>query len=53
MIDVSKVNCKLGDEVLIFGEHKVCSADNLAKHNNAIPYEILCSIGKRVPRIKK
>ncbi len=53
MIDVSKTDCNILDEVLIFGNDKNCSADNLAKINKTINYEIVCSVGKRVPRLKR
>lgn len=40
---------KIGDLVEIYGEH--IPVVDVAKYNNTIPYEILCSIGERVPRI--
>ena len=42
-------NVKMGDLVEIYGEH--ISIEDVAKYNNTIPYEILCSIGERVPRV--
>lgn len=53
IIDVSKIECDIGDEVLIFGNHEYCSLNNLAKINDTINYEIVCSVGKRVLRIAK
>lgn len=39
----------IGDEVEIFGEH--ARLEQLAKLAGTIPYELLCSVTKRVPRI--
>ena len=42
----------LGDEVVLLGaqgEERV-SAEELAQHSGTIAWEILCGIGKRVPR---
>ena len=50
MIDVSNANnINTGDEAVIFGECN--SADKLAEICGTISYEILCMIGKRVPRV--
>ncbi len=51
MIDVTDIDCNVGDEILIFGEDSLCSADQIAKLNSTINYEISCSVGLRVPRI--
>lgn len=48
MIDVSKVKCKVGDEVELFGPH--ISIYELAKNSNTIPYEIYCGLNKRIER---
>lgn len=51
MIDVSNVNnISVGDEVIIFGKNTI-TADDLAKWINTINYEIVCVIGRRIPRI--
>ena len=42
-------NAKMGDVVEIYGEH--VTIDEVAKYNKTIPYEILCAIGERVPRV--
>lgn len=47
---VDGMEVKRGDEVVIFGEGPV-SADTLADAAGTISYEILCDVGKRVPRI--
>ena len=51
MIDITDVECKEGDEVVIFN-HQDHILD-LAKTTNTIPYEILTSISQRVNRVLK
>lgn len=51
MVDVTDIECVMGDEVLIFGSDEKCSADQIADVNNSINYEVVCSVGERVPRI--
>ncbi|GMN09592.1 hypothetical protein MTsPCn9_16350 [Croceitalea sp. MTPC9] len=48
MIDITGIDCKEGDEVLIFGENS--SAENFANAANTISYEILTAISQRVKR---
>ena len=49
--DLPKV--KLGDEVILIGKGKkdMISVEELADLACLIPYEIVCGIGRRVPRI--
>jgi alanine racemase len=49
MIDVTDIDCKEGDEVIVFGAEPVISA--LAEKIGTIPYEILTSISQRVKRV--
>lgn len=49
MIDVSGLQCKEGDEVIVFENYKQIEA--LAKAMNTIPYEVLTSISTRVKRV--
>lgn len=49
MIDVTGINCKEGDEVIIFG-HKPTLID-IATWYNTIPYEVISNISQRVKRI--
>src|SRR5208283_160521 len=44
---------KIGDEVVIMGTQKGASisADEIAQWADTISYEILCSLGNRLPRI--
>ncbi len=51
IIDVTNVNnISTGDEVTIFGPENI-TADTLAQWLGTISYEIVCMIGRRVPRI--
>jgi alanine racemase len=49
MADVSNIDCKEGNTVIIFGENPTVSF--MAKQLNTIPYEILTSISQRVKRV--
>jgi alanine racemase len=50
MVDASGVeDIRLGDEVILFGEG--LSADEVAAKIGTINYEVVCAVGKRVPRI--
>lgn len=53
-VDVSHVNevC-VGDEVVVYGSQgqETISIESIAKQLQTIPYEVTCSVSKRVPRI--
>jgi len=50
MIDVSGVkNVRPGDEVILFGEG--LPVDEVAERLGTINYEVVCAVGKRVPRV--
>ncbi len=54
MLDVTDIDCvKQGDEVIVFGtgENGEPTADSIAKNTDTINYEVVCLVGKRVPRI--
>lgn len=54
MLDVTGIdNVRSGDEVVVFGsdEKGEPTADTLAENTNTINYEVICLVGKRVPRI--
>ena len=53
MLDVTGIDCKVGSVVTIIGKDKneTISAYDLAKIANTIPYEIICNISRRVPRV--
>jgi alanine racemase len=53
LVDVTDVpDLNVGDEVILIGRQGPCiqTALDLAKATDTLPYEILCGIGKRVPR---
>ena len=49
MIDISGVEAKEGDEVIVFNEQQ--RIEELAKQIHTIPYEILTNISQRVKRV--
>lgn len=49
MVDVSAIDCKEGDDVVIFGESP--TVIEIAQELRTIPYEILTSISQRVKRV--
>ena len=53
MVDVGTCPVKVGDEVVLIGSQgaKHISAESLAALSLTIPYEIVCGIGSRVPRV--
>jgi alanine racemase len=54
IIDVSRVaNTNVGDEVILIGSagDKKVDAIDLARWCESVPYEILCGISQRVPRV--
>ena len=50
MLDVSSIDCKEGDTVVIFGDPNY-SLLNIAIDLDTIPYEVLTSISQRVKRV--
>lgn len=51
MVDVSSFpQTRVGDEVLLFGGSTL-PAEEVAAHLNTINYEMVCMVGKRVPRL--
>lgn len=50
MIDVSDIECKEGDEVVVFGGEGG-SVEEMAERLGTIPYEVMTSISARVKRI--
>jgi len=49
MLDVSNIDCKAGDEVIVFGENP--SIESLSEQIGTIPYEILTGVSQRVKRV--
>ena len=51
MVDVTNVpDVQVGDTVMIFGAETISCGD-LAERLGTSPYEVLCSVNKRIPRI--
>jgi alanine racemase len=48
MVDISGIDCKEGDEVILFGKEK--SAEEFAHNAGTISYELITSISQRVKR---
>jgi alanine racemase len=48
MVDITGIECKEGDEVIIFGNEP--NASQFAQSANTISYEILTAISQRVKR---
>jgi alanine racemase len=56
MVDVTDIpNVSVGDEVILMGKQgkEQITPEEIAEKINSISYEVLCSVGKRVPRIYK
>ena len=53
LIDIGDGRCEMGDEVVLIGKQgsDIISADDVAMLADTISYEVICGIGKRVPRI--
>ncbi len=54
MVDVTEVSrVSVGDEVVLLGRqgNERITAEEIAEKIHTIPYVVLCSVGKRVPRV--
>jgi alanine racemase len=53
MVDVGEAPVKIGDEVVLIGSQgrNKISVEELATLSETIPYEIVCGLGSRIPRI--
>lgn len=54
MLDVTDIDgVAVGDEVIVFGNggHGEPTADSIAQNTDTINYEVVCLVGKRVPRV--
>lgn len=53
MVDVGRLNVKVEDEVVLIGSQKKgrITAEELAQLSATIPYEIVCGLGSRIPRV--
>ncbi|GAA3643343.1 alanine racemase [Flavivirga jejuensis] len=50
MVNITNIDCKEGDEVIIFDQNNT-TAEHLAETTNTISYELITSISQRVKRI--
>lgn len=55
MVNVGNAKVEIGDEVVLIGEQngQAISVEEIAQLEDTISYEVICGIGKRVPRIYK
>lgn len=53
MVDVGNARIKAGQEAVLIGTQKKqkISTEELAKLSGTIPYEIVCGLGSRIPRV--
>ncbi|TRZ95448.1 alanine racemase [bacterium] len=53
MVDVGDNPVKIADEVVLIGRQgkNMISAEELAEISGTIPYEVVCGLGSRIPRI--
>ena len=53
MVDVGNTRVKIGDEVTLIGAQgrNRITAEELASLSGTIPYEIVCGLGSRIPRV--
>jgi len=49
MVDITAIDCKEGDEIIIFGTQS--TAEDLAATANTISYELLTAISQRIKRV--
>jgi alanine racemase len=55
MVDLKGFKAKVGDEVVLIGSQgkEEVTAEELALKSGTIPYEIVCGLGSRIPRVYK
>ncbi len=53
LVDLGEVPAEVGDEVVLFGDQgdDPITIEDVARWSETLPYEIMCTIGKRVTRI--
>ena len=53
MIDITDSDVKIGDEVTVWGGEGESAVEKVAAKAYTIPYEMMCGVSKRVPRVYK
>ncbi|MDD5348273.1 MAG: alanine racemase [Candidatus Omnitrophica bacterium] len=53
MVDVGNTRVRVGDEAVLIGSQKkeVVTTEEVARLAGTIPYEIVCGLGSRIPRV--
>ena len=51
MLDVTGVDCQVGDRVTVFGDTEPFTPEQIARQTGTIGYEVVCAVGGRVPRV--
>ena len=54
MVDVTEIDhVRQGDCVTLLGREETAyiSAEELAQWSHSFPYELVCTVGKRIPRV--
>ena len=53
IVNINYDNVKIGDEVLLLGNEKEINIWKWCRLLDTIPYEVICGISPRVPRVYK
>ena len=55
MIDVTDIDCKITDEVILFGSdgNISVSVEEIGMKSMSFNYEIICGVSRRIPRVYK
>ena len=53
MVDIGDTTAKVADEVVLIGKQgkNKITVEELDNLSNTIPYEIVCGLGSRIPRV--
>ena len=53
LVDLTDIPAEVGDEVVLFGDQgeAAITIEEVARWSETLPYEVMCTIGKRVTRI--